>query len=97
MLLNEGEFIGASIPQHLFLVNETCKQCHHPAHFTVLIVLKAHLGAPDPARKVALCKSHWERATREVPRNPMNRPEYPLELAKFVLPQKSDNERVGYQ
>jgi hypothetical protein len=97
MLLSEGEFIGASVPQHLFLIRETCKQCQHPAHFTVLIIFNAGLGAEGPARKVPLCKNHWERAIKEVPTNPMKRPEFPLELAKLVPPQKSDSERAGCQ
>lgn len=99
MLLSEGEFIGASVPQHLFLIRETCKQCQHPAHFTILIVLSA---SSAQARKVPLCKSHWEQAIKEVPTNPvptnpMKRPEYPLELAKLIPFPEPDSERAGCQ
>jgi hypothetical protein len=91
MLLSEDESIGASIPQHLFLIRNTCKQCQQSADFTVLIT---RLGAQGcPARKVPLCKSHWEQAMKE---NPTKRP-YPPKVAKLLPFPTSDSERAGYQ
>lgn len=89
MLLSEGEFIGASIPQHLFLKSVTCKQCQHSARFTVLI---AHMGAEGLYRKVPLCKDHWEQAIKE---DASEIREYPPKAVKLVLLQKVDREKAG--
>lgn len=60
MFLKRGEFIGASIPQHLFQISQTCKECQEPAEFTILIT-----AAWGTYKKISLCKFHWEQTTKQ--------------------------------
>jgi hypothetical protein len=60
MFLKRGEFIGASIPQHLFQVSQTCKECQQPAELTILIT-----GAWGTYRKISLCRLHWEQTEKQ--------------------------------
>lgn len=60
MFLKRGEFIGASIPQHLFQVSQTCKECQQPAELTILIT-----GAWGTYRKISVCKFHWEQTKKQ--------------------------------
>lgn len=60
MFLKKSEFIGASIPQNLFQVSQTCIECQQPADLTVLIT-----DAWGTYRKISLCKLHWEQTTKQ--------------------------------
>ena len=60
MFLKRGEFIGASIPQHLFQISQTCKECQEPAEFTILIT-----AAWGTYKKISLCKFHWEQTAKQ--------------------------------
>ena len=63
MLLEKGEFVGASIPEHLFQAPQGCRECRQPAKFTVLVTgawgaqkgftLQKPLGANSKTRQEA--------------------------------------------
>ena len=60
MFLKKDEFIGASIPQHLFQASQTCSECQQPADLTILIT-----DAWGEYKKISLCKLHWEQTTKQ--------------------------------